>query len=175
MGSFDGAETCELIGLYLLSQLQHLDINIGLYKDDGLTACHKTPRQVELLKKKICAIFAKNNLRITIDANKKSSNFLNITLDLATGTYSPYMKPNNTPLYVHKDSNHQPSVINNIPESISKRLSNIFSNQNIFEDARNVYQEALDKCGYDYNLKFYPRKSNNNQGTNKRKKSFSGS
>ena len=26
MGSFDGAETCELIGLYLLSQLQHLYI-----------------------------------------------------------------------------------------------------------------------------------------------------
>ena len=104
MGSFDGAETCELIGLCLLSQLQHLDINIGLYRDDGLAACHKTPRQVELLKKKICAIFAKNNLRITIDANKKSINFLDITLDLPTGTYSPYMKPNNTPLYVHKDS-----------------------------------------------------------------------
>ena len=99
MGSFDGAETCELIGLYLLSQLQHLDINIGLYRDDGLAACHKTPRQVELLKKKICAIFAKNNLHITIDANKKIINFLDITLDLATGTYSPYMKPNNTPLY----------------------------------------------------------------------------
>ncbi|GFR64589.1 DNA polymerase [Elysia marginata] len=36
MGSFDGAETCELVGLYLLSQLQHLDIKVGLYRDDGL-------------------------------------------------------------------------------------------------------------------------------------------
>ena len=157
MSSFDGAETCELIGLYMLSQLQHLDINIGLYRDDGLAACHKTPRQVEVLKKKICAIFTKNNLRIRIDANKKSINFLDITLDLATGTYSPYMKPNNTPLYVHKDSNHPPSVINNIPESINKWLSNISSNQNIFEDATNIYQEALDKSGYDYNLNFNPR------------------
>ena len=73
MGSFDGAETCELIGIYLLSQLQHLDINIFLYRDDGLEACHKTSRQVELLKKKICALFAKKNLRITIDANKNPS------------------------------------------------------------------------------------------------------
>ena len=29
MGSFDGAETCELIGLYMLSQVSHLNINIG--------------------------------------------------------------------------------------------------------------------------------------------------
>ena len=36
MGSFDGAKTCELVGSFLLSQLQHLNINVGLYRDDGL-------------------------------------------------------------------------------------------------------------------------------------------
>ena len=30
MGSFDGAESCELVGLFLLSQLTHLDVNVGL-------------------------------------------------------------------------------------------------------------------------------------------------
>ena len=35
MGSYDGAETSELVGSFLLSQLQNLDINIGLYRDDG--------------------------------------------------------------------------------------------------------------------------------------------
>ena len=34
MGSFDGAETCELVGSFLLSQLQQLNINSGLYRDD---------------------------------------------------------------------------------------------------------------------------------------------
>ena len=29
MGSFDMAETCELVGLYMLSQLENLGINIG--------------------------------------------------------------------------------------------------------------------------------------------------
>ena len=72
--------------------------------------------------------------------------------------------------YVRKDSNHPPSITKNIPESINRRLSNISSNQNIFEDATNVYQEALDKSGYDYKLNFNPRKSNNNQGANKRKR-----
>lgn len=44
MGSFDGAETCELVGCYLLSQLTQIsDINIGLYRDDGLAVLNQTP------------------------------------------------------------------------------------------------------------------------------------
>jgi len=88
------------------------------------------------------------------------------------GVYSPYMKPNNTPLYVHKESNHPPSIIKNIPESINKRLSNISSNENIFNDATPVYQEALNNSGYDYNLKFNPQNTpDKNINTNKRKRS----
>ena len=71
MGSFDGAETCEIIGLFILSQLQHIDINVGLYRDDGLAICNKTPREIENIKKEICRIFRKNSLSITIEANKK--------------------------------------------------------------------------------------------------------
>ena len=39
MGSFDGAEICELVRLYLLHQMRKNfpDINIGLYRDGGLT------------------------------------------------------------------------------------------------------------------------------------------
>ena len=38
MGSFFGAELCDLIGLYSLSNLKHLYYHndIGLYRDDGL-------------------------------------------------------------------------------------------------------------------------------------------
>ncbi|KAJ8049838.1 hypothetical protein HOLleu_02755 [Holothuria leucospilota] len=38
MGAFDGAEVCELVGLFLLSDLtKKLDLkSIGLYRDDGL-------------------------------------------------------------------------------------------------------------------------------------------
>ena len=39
MGSYDGAEVCELVGLFLLSKLQPLlGVNrVGLYRDDGLS------------------------------------------------------------------------------------------------------------------------------------------
>ena len=43
-----------------------------------------------------CQIFAKNNLKITADANKKVVNFLDVTLDLNTGKFKPYSKPPTT-------------------------------------------------------------------------------
>ena len=32
MGSYDGVECCDVVGLYLLSQIQDLGLNIGLYQ-----------------------------------------------------------------------------------------------------------------------------------------------
>ena len=52
MGSFDGAEICELVGLFLLSQLQYLNINVGLYRDDGLAITNQTPRKADKIKKR---------------------------------------------------------------------------------------------------------------------------
>ena len=53
---------------------------------------------------------SENKLKITIEGNKKNVDFLDITMDLKTGEYKPYMKPNNTPLYVHKKATtHQTS------------------------------------------------------------------
>ena len=37
MGSYDGAEVCELIGLFILNTLQdRFGKDVGLYRDDGL-------------------------------------------------------------------------------------------------------------------------------------------
>ncbi len=174
MGSFDGAETCELIGLYILSQLQKLGINLGLYRDDGLAVSDKSPRQTENIKKKICKIFNENDLRITIKANLKSINFLDITMDLRSAQFKPYMKDSNTPLYVHKESNHPPNILTNIPESINNRLSSISSNENVFNEAKPPYQEALNKSGYNYQLKFKESPSSNTEnpsGNNRKNRS----
>jgi len=73
------------------------------------------------VKKEICRIFANNNLRITVEANKKTVNFL----DLTTERFKQYSKPATTPLYVHSRSNHPPNIIRNIPAAINKRLSEI--------------------------------------------------
>ncbi len=158
MGSFDGAETCELVGSYLLSQLAaEYGNDIGLYRDDGLAALDKSPREIENIKKRICKVFSDNNLKITIEANKKCVNYLDITLGLGSSSYKPYMKPGNTPLYVNHHSNHPPSVLRGIPDAINKRLSNISSDTQSFDSAAPPYQEALQKSGFDYKLHYNPQ------------------
>ena len=82
MGSYDGAETCKLVGNFLLSQLQDLNVNVGLYRDDGIAITDATPRDAENIKKEICRIFNNNGLRITIEANKQVINFLDVTFNL---------------------------------------------------------------------------------------------
>ena len=154
MGSYDGAEACELVGLYLLSQLQNLNIQVGLYRDDGLAVTNTTPKQAEKIKQEIAKIFKKHNLKITIEANKKIINYLDVTLDINNQTYRPYKKPNDTPLYVNTKSNHPPTVIRAIPKGIEKRLSNISSTNEIFEKAAPEYQEALEKSGHKTKLKY---------------------
>ena len=172
MGSYDGAETCELVGIYMLSQLKEIPhgMEIGLYRDDGLAVIDQTPQKIEKIKKEICKVFAKNNLRITIEANKKVVNFLDVTLDLTTEKYKPYSKPTTTPLYVHSKSNHPPCIIKNIPEAINRRLSEISSDEEVFKDAAPPYQEALQKSGYSYTLKFTPPQQSPESTTNKRKR-----
>ena len=164
MGSFDGAECCDLVGLYILAQLKHLNIKIGLYRDDALGITSMTPRQADLMKKEICKIFKQMKLSITIDVNVKTVNFLDITLDLNTGIYKPFMKPNDTPVYVNKKSNHPPSILKNIPTAVNRRLSSISANEEVFKEAVPPYQEALAKGGYEHQLKYDPPSNNRREG-----------
>ena len=151
MDSFDGAETCEIV---------EYGNNIGLYSDDGLAAFNKTPREIENIKEHICRTFSDHNLKINIEANKKCVNYLDITLDLKSGTYKPFTKPGNIPQYVSSHSNHPPSVLRSIPEAINRRLSNISSDKQSFDTAIPPYQEALKRSGYGYNLNFNPQPPN---------------
>ena len=98
-------------------------------------------------KKEMCKIFKKHNLQITIEANQKVVDFLDITLDLRTGAYKPYKKPNNNIAYIHKQSNHPPSTIKNLPKGINKRLSINSNNAQTFKEAIPPYIEALKRVG----------------------------
>ena len=70
----------------------------GLYREDGLGVTKTSPQQAKLIKKEMCSIFAKYGLKITIEANKKVINFLDVTLNLVNSKYLPYNKPGNIPL-----------------------------------------------------------------------------
>ena len=157
MGAWDGAESTDLIGLLMLWEMRNLDADIGLYRDDGLLVAECSPRNIEKLKQEICAIFHTNGFKLTIDANRKLVNFLDVTLNLENDSFKPYIKPGDSPLYVNSNSNHPPSVIKNIPAGINRRLSSISSNKQIFDQAAPLYQRELNRNGYNFTMKFEPQ------------------
>ena len=60
MGSYDGAETCEPIAVYMLNQLATIcKDKAALYRDDGLVILHETPRKIEQIKNKICKLYSR--------------------------------------------------------------------------------------------------------------------
>ena len=93
MGSYDGAEVRELVGLYLLNLLTNEfgKNNISLYRDDGLSCFQNiSGPDFEKIKKKMCRIFKENGLNITVECNLAITDFLDVTFDLKSGTYYPY-------------------------------------------------------------------------------------
>ena len=89
---------------------------------------------------------------MTAEVNKKVVNFLDVTLDLNTGRYRPYMKPNTTLLYISSLSNHPPNIIKNIPLEVNRRLLKLSSTKEDFLAAVPPYQDALDKAGHKHKL-----------------------
>ena len=132
MGSYDGAEVCELVGLYILPILQEKlgNPNIGLYRDDGLGALHNlNARASDRKRKDVTETFKNLGLKVTIEANLKTVNFLDVTLDLGNESYKPYRKPNDNSLYINASSNHPPRILKQLSKNISKRISGISSSK----------------------------------------------
>ena len=121
MGAYDRAEVCQLVGTYMLNVLskKYNKNDFGLYRDDRLAVLkNKSGPQSEQVKKNIQKIFMKHGLDIIIQCNMEVVNYLDVTFNLNDGTYKPNKKPNNEIKYIHKNSNHPPSVIRQIPLSI---------------------------------------------------------
>ena len=52
MGSYDGAESCELVGSFLLHLITaNHGKKFGLYRDDGLGIVKESAREIERIKK----------------------------------------------------------------------------------------------------------------------------
>lgn len=157
MGSYDGAEICELVGLFLLNTLseKYGKDNLGLYRDDGLALLQNTSGpQAERIKKDITQHFKKHGLNITIRTNLKIVDFLDVTLNLTDGTYCPYRKPNNETLYIDANSNHPPTILKHLPAAIGRRISDISYNKDVFDTAKPHYEDALKRSGHNEKLNY---------------------
>ena len=85
MRSFDEAEICKIVGIYLLEKLSKLFLkeNIGLYRDHGLATVNSRSGQVlDRMKNNIISI-------LKIEGSMKIY-CLDDTLDLVRGKYVPF-------------------------------------------------------------------------------------
>ena len=175
MGSLDGAEISELIGLFMLNEAKNNirglnSINNGLYRDDGLIMLGKCPGpRKEKLIKELHRLFMNHGLKITIASTGPSANYLDVTMDLSDGSYRPYRKPNDTPVYINAASNHPQSVLKHIPKMVEKRLQNISSDEAVFNNAKLTYEEALKSSGFETKLVYKKNESTTRRRSRKRK------
>ena len=100
-------------------------------------------KQADATRKDITKTFKDLGFQIDTQCNLKQVNFLDITFNLSTATYHPFKKENDKLLYTNTSSKHPPTVIDQIPKSIGKRLSDNYFNERIFEDTKPDYQNAL--------------------------------
>lgn len=172
MGSFDGAEVCELVGLFLLHHMQTLfDANcVGLYRDDGLAILrNKSGPASDKIRKNLIKLFQDHGLQITVELNLIQTDYLDTTLNLKTGQHWPYRKPNDQPLYIHCNSNHPPAIKKQIPAMINDRLSRLSSTDKEFQQAAPLYSNALHSSGYNTNLTYNTMSANNNRKRNRKR------
>ena len=168
MCQFNGAEVCELIGIYIISSINESIKceSIRLYRGDGLAVLKSsTGSESERMRKRLIKTFQDNDLSITSQTNITSANFLHITLNLTTESYKPYRKPNDLSLYIDKYSNHPRHIIKTSPNTISKRISELSSTKKDFEEAAPIYIEAMKQAKHDCQIKY----ANENQQTSKKK------
>ena len=82
MGAPDGAEVCELVGVYLLSKIQSVlpAKSFGLYRDDELIVVHNpNGLLMERIRKALIAVFLAEGLKITVSPPSDSVNYLDVT------------------------------------------------------------------------------------------------
>ena len=140
-----------------------------MYRDDGLgTTANLTGQRAERLRQKLFKIFQSCGLKITVDCDMTQVDFLDVTFNLQSGKYWPYRKPNNDPLYIHKDSNHPATILKQLPEMIQNRISATSCDSTEFDKVKVDYEKALKCSGFNSKLQFNKPKPKRSR-TRKRK------
>ena len=86
---------------------------------------------------------------------------------MTDGTYKPYRKPNDEPLYINGLSNHPPAIVKQLPSSINKRINKLSCNKQTFDASSQLYNDALRQSNFDETLTYEQFTSNENSDSNK--------
>ena len=149
----------QVIKLSKLSKVSKLfeKSSISLYRDDGLSIFRNyNGHQSHKVIKDLTKLFKRYQLNLDIKYNLKIVDYLDISFDLNTGIYKPFNKLINKPLYISASSNHPPSVLKQIPKSVSKSVTANSCNEDIFCKSPPFYNSILQDCRFNENIKYCP-------------------
>ena len=79
---------------------------------------------------------------------------MDVIFDLRTDKYYPHRKNNNQLLCINKQSNHPPTIVNQIPSMVSRRISDISCNKEHFDKATPANINELKFSGFNENIQF---------------------
>ena len=115
-------------------------------------------------------MFKTAGLNITIQSGLGIVDFLDVQFNLNNGTYQSYRKPDNTLVYINKKSNYPPVVLKQLPKSLTKRISDISSDENIFCNSIPIYSETLKKSGFNEKLTYSTKTADCDTSEKKKRK-----
>ena len=151
MGSYEGAELFESVGLFILLSLnkRYGNNTCDFYRDDGLCCFHNiTSSAADKVRKEMTSLFKeKFALKLNIKTNLLIVDFLDVTFNIESGTNKPYSKPNCSLVYINTHSNHPPNIMKHIPNIISERIRKTFNHISMSDRAAPLYNNALNIRG----------------------------
>lgn len=131
------------------------DINGGVYREDVLLIIRKpTVRHLENYKKKFHLLKKYFGLKITSNNEHISINYLDLNLDLKNRIFRPYHQSNEILKYINAFSNNPFSIKIGLIVNISKRISILSPDIDIFSNNVEHYNKALAKASYKENIGF---------------------
>ena len=81
---------------------------------------------------------------------------MDITFNLNDVTYRPYQRPDNIIQNIHVEFNHPQNITKQIPKTIEKHLSQLSSNEKIFNESAPFYEDKLPQCDCQQKLNYSP-------------------
>ena len=130
------------------------------------TGCQYLKTQLERIKKSLENAFKDFGLEIVAESNLRIVNYLDVTLNLSDGFFRPCDKPDDIQ-FINKEFNHPPNLIQHLPASIEKRLSNNFFDENIFQESAIYYEDTSNNAGYLDKVVYHAPRASNQENKNK--------
>ena len=107
---------------------------------------------------------------IKISSNIKVPNFLDVALNLSDNSNWPFfLKMDEYPSSINVNSNHQNSIIKQVPKAVNMRISRLSSNKKSFHENSKMYIKALKNIGFKEEFTYLEPKMPNNINNNNNK------